>query len=171
MTITLNSVDDLPGVFSELAQDFDKADYVPTLGEFADDLRDIHQNYFLGEFGPSGKDWQPWRWRSPDAPENHPTLNVSGRLRDSLVTDNGDHIEQTDARELTWGTAVPYAGMHNFGGVSTVPAGGLVGRFGGYLPPGKQIVLPQREHVGIDGEKVDQYTETLADAAVEAMRE
>lgn len=171
MTITLNDVNDLPGVFSELAQDFDKADYGPTLGEFADDLREVHQNYFLGEFGPSGKDWQPWRWRSPDAPENHPTLNVTGRLRDSLVTNNGDHIERTDSRELTWGTSVPYAGAHNFGGVSTVPAGGLVGRFGGYLPPGKQIVLPQREHVGIDGNKADQYTETLADAVVKAMKE
>lgn len=171
MTITLDSIDKLTDVFTELGQEFDRADYSPVLGEFADELRDVHQNYFLGEFGPSGADWKPWRWRSPDAPENHPTLNVSGRLRDSLVKDGGEHVETIDQRGMDWGTSTPYAGQHNFGGVSTVPAGGLVGRFGGYLPAGKQINIPQREFVGINTEHADNLTETVADAAVEAMKE
>lgn len=171
MTVTLQSIDELPRLFSELEQDFNRLDYAPALGEIADDLRDVHQNYFLGEFGPSGRDWQPWRWRSPDAPADHPTLNVSGRLRDSLVTENGDHVEEVDSRELTWGTAVPYAGIHNFGGVTTAPATGLVGRFGGYLPPGKQINIPQREFVGITPEITTNYVETVADWAVDELKE
>lgn len=171
MTITLNSVDDLPAVFEELGQEYERIDYAPTMGEFADELREVHQNYFLGEYGPSGADWQPWRWRSPDAPNNHPTLNVTGRLRDSLVREGGEHVENIDPRGMDWGTSVPYAGQHNFGGVSTVPAGGLVGRFGGFLPAGKQINIPQREFVGINEPIATGLVETIADRVVEELKE
>ncbi len=165
-TIVLNDLADLQGVFDGIALQHDKADYAPVLGEFADDLREVHQNYFLGSFGPDGRDWKPWYWRDPDVSNDHPTLIARGRLRDSLVTKSSDHVEDIAPREMTWGTSVPYAGMHNFGGESVVGGSGLVGRFGGYLPPGKVITIPQREHVGINEEITTEFVGTVANAAV-----
>lgn len=169
-TATLDDPGGLQSVFDEIAETFDGIDYAPVLGEFADELKDIHQNYFLGSFGPDGRDWKPWYWRDPGVSNDHPTLIARGRLRDSLLTQSSDHVEEIGTRELAWGTSVPYAGMHNFGGQSVVGGQGLVGRNGGYLKPGTVINIPQREFVGIRGEQASNFAESTADAAVAALK-
>lgn len=168
--IELDDPAQLQGVYDALAADFDGADYQPVLGEFAGDLREIHQNYFLGSFGPSGADWKPWYWRDRDVSNDHPTLIARGRLRDSLLTDSSDHIEDVQSRELTWGTSVPYAGIHNFGGTTTVGGAGLVGRNGGYLRPGTVINIPQREFVGLNEDSTGKIVGKAADAVVDVLK-
>lgn len=169
-TIELDNIEELQGVYDAIAAAHDATNYQGALGVVADDLRDVHQNYFLGSFGPSGEDWKPWYWRDPDVSNDHPTLIAHGRLRDSLVTLSPDHIEAIAPREMTWGTSVPYAGVHNFGAVVTVGGKGLVGRFGGFIPPGSKLTIPQREHVGMNDETTTNVVDKVADAAVEQLK-
>jgi phage gpG-like protein len=167
-TIELDSLDELPQVFLDLEAEYRAATYAEPLGLFAEELRDAHGRMFDREEDPTGRPWEPWHWRPEDAYHDKPTLMVSGRLRSSLESQGGEHIETVRPRDLVFGTSVPYAEIHQEGATITtgIP---LVGRDGGYIPAGTVLHIPQREHVGMNGGQVDRVAELAADHLVDTL--
>jgi phage gpG-like protein len=169
MTESLLDIGELDTLFHDLESRVSGADYSDTLQEVADEFRGIHQSYFDREAGPNGAPWPPWYFRAAWAPPDHKTLNVTGRLRESLFG-GPDHIEDIASRSLVFGTSVEYAYQHQYGGEFEVNET-LIGKRGELLHPGQMINLPQREFVGIDDREVDRVAERIADATVELLKE
>lgn len=161
-------LDQLPGLFGEIGEQISKMEFAEPLAYIADQLRDLHEGYFDAETGPSGEPWSPWFYRSESAPNNHPTLFVTGRLRQSMI-DGPDHIESIDGNTLTFGTGVPYASIHNEG-ASIITGIPLISRGGHYLPAGSQITIPQREFVGMNQPSVDRAGETVLEYVVAQLK-
>lgn len=151
-----------------IAQQVAAIDYTDTLKEEADDLRELHAGYFGAETGPDGNKWRPWYFRSLSAPEDHPTLFVTGRLKQSLI-DGPDHIESVEPRSLTFGTSVPYSAQNQFGGLFPVEQT-LIGRRGGTKSVGEMINIPARPHVGMTVDAVDQLATKIADATITKLK-
>jgi phage gpG-like protein len=161
-------IGEIPRLFAEVSQQLSSMTFEEPLAEIADDLRILHAGYFDSEAGPSGEAWLPWYFRSEDAPKSHPTLFVTGRLRQSMI-DGPDHIETVGPNMLTFGTDVPYAAIHNFGATITtgIP---LIGRGGNYLPAGSRLTIPQREFIGMNDESVDHAGDVILVFATDQLR-
>lgn len=162
----------LAGVYQGVADQFEAINFRPALEKTAKYLSKLHAGYFRSEAGPAGP-WLPWHFRSLSAPAEHPTLRVSGRLAASLEG-GSDHVEEYTGdggsnQGLAWGTAVPYAGIHQAGASFTtgIP---LVSRTGGFLPAGSRITIPARPHVGLTEESVKPILEYVADHAVQSLK-
>lgn len=127
------------------------------------DIADLHQQYFASQSGPSGAAWEPWHWTPAWAPKDHPTLEITGRLRSSLVPGGHDNIAAVTGDELTFGTSVSYASLLNYGGDVAISEA-LVSRDGkGSIPAGTLISVPAREFVGLNEDYVGKMVNNLAD--------
>ncbi len=132
-------------------------------------IGDLHQQYFAMQAGPNGKPWEPWNWTPTWAPKDHPTLEITGRLRSSLIPGGTDNVATVTQDTLTFGTSVSYAPLLNFGGDVAVSES-MVSRDGkGFMPAGTIIFVPAREHVGLSEQFVDRFVEDLADSILEEL--
>lgn len=136
-------------LMDHLLEDMKDLDLGPAFQDIIDGpLTEQVEASFASESGPDGTPWEPWHYRTWWAPEEHPTLFVSGKLKDSFTGGGEGHHEIVDAQEFEWGSDLIYAGIQNYG-ASFVLGIDLVGRDGvGYLPAGHQITIPQRPIVG-----------------------
>lgn len=119
------------------------------------------------EVGPDGNPWEPWHFRTPWAPEDHPTLRVSGDLYWSYLA-GADHVESFGPQEMEFGSALPYAGIHQDGATFTtgIP---MVSRTGGWIAAGTQITIPARPVVGWADETVEAAEQIIGVAMVEML--
>ncbi len=169
MTTYVN-VGEVDSIANQISRSIESLDFTEPLTEISEELFAIHAQYFAREAGPSGQSWPPWYYRALGTPNDHRTLDVSGRLRESVTQSSPDHIQQVEAKRLTWGTAVPYAYKHQFGGVFEVDQP-LIGRDGrGRRMPGDDINIPQREFVGMTSQNLDGFCQMLADFVVRQLR-
>ena len=92
-------------------------------------------NSFLNKSGPNANGLSG-KW--PDLNEKYfeskikkfgtmPTLVASGRLFDSLVNASNDGVNIMEPKRLRWGTSIPYAAVHNFGGGNNIPRRSFLG--------------------------------------------
>lgn len=167
--INLNDVRDVDKVYGRLTMEFERLSFTDPLSDVEVLLEEAHQEYFDNRAGPSGEPWQEWYFRSLDAPEEHPTLEVSGALRDSMRTGGTGNISEITDRSLTWGSGLVYAGIQNFGATFRLGVF-LIGRDGGRIPPGTEITIPQREFMGLTDEKTDEITALLAESVIEQIK-
>lgn len=157
----------LPEYLESIRREFEELRFEPALGRIRDDLRGQYRDQFAAQSGPNGEAWEPWHFRHPMAPDDHPTLQVSGRLAGSLQG-GADGVEEIGERSLVHGTRVPYAGIHQDG--ATFRTGvWLIARDGWYLPPGSRITIPARPFVGISEETLDAACEHVADHIVDSL--
>lgn len=173
MGVTKELIEDLRflgGVFADMEQGYTAHSYEPSLENFSGVLEESHQQGFDSRQSPSGDSWPQWQFRAVDAPDDHETLEVSGRLRGSLKRGGADHVEQIGIRDMVWGTSVPYAAGHQTG-LDFILGVPLVGRGGSpFLPAGTRLRIPQREHVGMSEATLEQLGEMVADATVESLK-
>ena len=127
-------------------------------------LEQAHQQRFLSKKTPTGNSWPEWFFTTPENPL-HDTLEVSGKLRESLQMGGDGHISTKTENELIWGTNVKYAGIHNYG--ATITTGiWLMARGGKWrLPPGSTLHIPQREFMGLNEEITEDIETILLDNA------
>lgn len=124
------------------------------------------ERQFEYEETPSGQPWKPWYWRPIDAPANHPTLFITGRLESSLTDETGDAVRENDGRTLRHGTTVPYAATHEYG-ADLITERPMVGRAGGFLPAGTPIHIPPRPFASLSDNTIGECVAIIADAALE----
>lgn len=63
-------------------------------------LEETHKRHFATQSDPAGNPWPSWYFRRWNTPTNHPTLDVTGRLRKSLLYGMSDHYEDVTDRYL-----------------------------------------------------------------------
>ncbi len=163
------TIDEFASVLDVIGEQVAAMDYTEQLRETADDFRTIHEGYFDRSAGPDGSTWAEWYFRAKNAPADHKTLVVTGRLKQSLIS-GSDHIEEVAPRGMIFGTSVPYSFQNNEGGTFPVDEV-LIGRRGGMKRPGDTITLPKREHVGITETDVDKIANRVADATVAKLKQ
>lgn len=167
--ITVDGMGGVTEVYRDVVAQFAGIDYTGILATVTEVLEAKHADHFTTESGPTGDKWQPWFYRSLEAQDNHPTLDVSGRLKGSLRAGNEGHVQTIRNNELVWGTNIEYARIHQDGGtiVTGIP---LVGRGNVvYLPPGSTLNIPQREFVGLDEPVTDEITQLIAEHVIEVL--
>jgi len=146
--------EELAGYFQEFAANFnDRADYQADLGLMQNDLEEYHAGWFANEHSPSGSTWPPL---SPNTKKRvgiegpDKILVDTGKLRASLTGRSSDSIREIVSEGLnhglSFGTSVEYSIYHQTG----VPENNL----------------PQREHIGINDEILDDFAERIADRTV-----
>lgn len=171
----VDNVASLHNYFEGIIKQARKENYVDFLKEVARTLERIHQHRFQRRQSPSGEDWIPWFFRPTWADPDHETLEITGNLRGSLTEGHSEHVRDIDTNGagfsfLTWGTSVPYAWVHNFGG-SVIVEEALVSRDGKrVMPDGSEINIPKREFVGITEPIVGKIVKTASDTAVESFK-
>lgn len=145
-----------------IIDDLSHIDFSEVMQSELEDLEAVHQSYFDAQAGPRGEGWEPWFWRPTWAPSDHPTLEITGHLRQSLTIGGIENFSFFDRNSLEFGTTVDYAGIHNFGGEVTFTED-MVGRDGsGFKRRGSSVQIPQREHVGMSEEYVSGVVERIA---------
>jgi phage gpG-like protein len=161
-------MDQWPAYLDGIRREVEQMTFQAALGDIRDDLERQYQGEFSTESGPDGTPWDPWHFRRPDAPANHPTLTVSGNLSASLQGGSGN-IEEIGERTLTHGTNLRYAGIHQDGATfrTGIP---LISRGGGYLPVGTKITIPPRPFVGFAEDTIDKACEHVADHVVKTLK-
>lgn len=128
----------------------------------------IHSEYFSSSSGPDGS-WEPWHWRSLDAPESHNTLIVSQKLAFSMQPDADGNINEISGDKLEYGTSIEYAAIHQEGADITtgIPMKSRDGTK--WLPAGSNITIPARPFVGLKDPDEAMLAEELADWIVEPL--
>lgn len=150
-TLRTQQIDDvqfLGGIFVEVEQAYNGADYGPALEGFFPKLEDAHSEFFAGEHSPAGEQW-PALSPVTIAKKGHDIILVeTGALEASLAGRTGDSIRQADARGALFGTSAEKSIFHTVGGPN----------------------LPQREHVGMNDELVDVLADEIANSLVEQLK-
>lgn len=159
----------LPGVIDSIALTTADADVI--LRESAlPVVQDEQQRHFETRSSPNGKPWEPWHWRELGADPNHETLEVTGTLRGSLLEGGSGNILEIAGGELTFGTAIDYAAINNYGG-ETILEKDLIDREGRrIMKAGSRMEIPQREFIGMSLDSVDLLTTELTDSIVERLK-
>ena len=154
MTTKVNTqlIDDiqfLGGIFQEMENGFDEADYTEDLSAFLPVLAEDEQEFFLDEKDSSGAKWAPLAKSTIAAKGHDLILYETGHLEASLVSESGpDHVQNVTHRGLKFGTSDEKAGFHQEG-TSRMPA----------RPP-----------VGITEDTLDKLVDAVADKAVDTLR-
>ena len=128
-----------------------------------------HMENFSSSTSPAGESWEPWHWRSLDAPDTHNTLIVSGELKQSLNYKQSNNISIISATVFEFGTSVAYAAIHQEGADITtgIP---MVARDGTKrLPAGSNVTIPARPFTGLNDERETNLVDALADWIVEPL--
>jgi phage gpG-like protein len=172
MSVVKEEFDDprfLGGVFVQIESQFNSISYEPTLKGWLPDFYQSLERHFDARESPAGQSWPEWAFRAMTAPQSHETLEVSGRLKESLRS-GSEHIEDVGDRHLTAGTSVPYAKIHQEGASFNLGIG-LISRDGSrYLPPGTHINIPARPFMGVDEQSLDSLCDRVADRVVDALK-
>lgn len=118
------------------------------------DLRKRHRRYFDREISPHGRKWKPLAPSTIERKGHDRILFETGRLRRSLIQQTSDSvvkIRRMRGRQLgtiTFGTKVPYAQYHQYGGR-----------------------LPIRKHVGFSIRAGREYRRILHKEIIRALKE
>lgn len=137
----------LGGVFLDVEQGFDSADYSTALEPFITTLEQTHAAGFESESTPGGEKWPPLAPSTVRRKGHDVILLETGRLKSSLVAGGADAVREVSHRGLLFGTQVEYASIHQNG----------------------TSRIPQREHVGMNEETCQSIVDAVADAAVASM--
>ncbi len=132
--------DQAPEALAGMGAAMVQGSYVPAM-ELASEIVDqsVRDN-FTSSASPDGSDWPP-RKRIGDG---HPLLIDTGALLQAATDGGSGHIERLEPRGLVKGVqggVVPYAAVHNYGG----------------------LVMPQREFMGLHDRGEQAVSELLAD--------
>ena len=138
----------LGGVFAEIEQQFNDADYTQLLAQTILDLETAHADYFAEEKSPAGEAWKPLAPLTV-AKKGHDTILFEhGPMPDSLIGTTSDSIREVVSEppnhSLSFGTSDEKSPFHQFG----------------------TSRIPIREHVGVNEPFCDQLAEKTADATV-----
>lgn len=138
---------ELGGRANDIAKDLEKIDKTDAMHECCDVLRQQVTREFALEQDPFGAPWKQWYWSASYPVSPHKTLQASGMLMASFVTQQAGHIERVDGNSLAFGSEVKYAGIHQDGATFRLGIW-LFGRAGGVKRPGDMITIPARPIVG-----------------------
>ena len=114
--------------------------FVPAMERASDIVNQSVRDNFTSSATPDGDDWPP-RKRVGDG---HPLLIETGAMMQAAVDQGSGHIERFEPQGLVKGVqgeAVPYAAVHNYGGLK----------------------MPQREYMGLHDRGEAAVAELLAD--------
>lgn len=117
---------------------------------------------FAGEVNPYGVPWEEWHFSAEYPPVDHKTLQASGALMASFITQHAGHVEEVGEREMIVGSELVYAGIHDQG-ATFITGIWLFGRDGGAIPPGTEITIPQRQIVGWNDELTEKCYDEISD--------
>lgn len=149
---TLLSLDRLAGRFEDMH---------PLMEQFGQYGEDSTRQRFSDQVAPDGERWAPsYRART----QGGETLLDSGRLRASM-----SYLASSSSAE--WGTNVIYAGVHQFGDTIRPKAGGVL-KFnipGLGFRSAHEVVMPQREFLGLSAEDEDELGAIVDDYIAEAL--
>lgn len=143
-----NSIQELGGLFVELDQAYQNADYEPLFQEEIPRMEAFHESVFANEHSPGGEHWPELAPRTIREKGHDVILHRTGRLGSSLFGQTGDSVRATSHRGMLFGTSVEYSIFHTEGGSR----------------------LPRREHVGLNEQYVDELANRVADATVEKLK-
>lgn len=151
-TEVVEGFDGFEDYLKDLSRDFLAATFTNELERFQRTLEEAHLGGFHSGMSPTTEQWAPLA-PSTVKKKGHATILVdTGKLQRSL-TDAGaedairDIIAEPPQHGLVFGTSVEYAGFHQFGTVR----------------------IPQREHVGMGEEELDELVNLVADGVVRAL--
>lgn len=139
--------EDLAGFLEQSFQILVSAPIPVAMQKCVDLARDQVTQQFETESDPEGNPWPEWEWTSEYPVVEHPTLDHTGMLKASFLTQQAGHVEEVNERDLIFGSEVNYANIHDQG-ASFILGIWLFGRHGGALRPGTRITIPQRQIVG-----------------------
>lgn len=131
---------------TQLANRLGAFDWAPTLGNEVrkEVLQGVRDN-FTSSVDPDGKRWKPRKHKG----DGHPLLIDTGKLLQSAVGTGGGRISQVTGSELTVGTTVKYATVHNEG----------------------TSRMPKREFMGVQKKRLKKIDKLIADAGMKAFDE
>lgn len=112
---------------------------------------------------PTGKPWvtlQPWYQEQKKAYKNH-ILSLTGRLSDSI---NSDVV---DGHTVIVGTNVPYAAIHQFGGVIRPKTANALNVGGRAV---KKVTIPARPFLGVSNQDKENILDAVLDHMAAAWR-
>lgn len=163
------SQNDIVGMFIDMERRWQDADYSQFFKRLTRKLEETHKGHFQNSADPAGNPWPSWYFRRWNTPLDHKTLDVSSRLRKSLLYGYSDHYQDITDRYLVWGSTVPYAGIHQFGASFTLGIT-LFGRGGEVKPAGTHITIPARPFVGIKASDFEQLIDAVIDQTIEFLK-
>ena len=117
MTIYLDDMKEIQGVYDGLSEQLNTLDLSEMLEKKLRELIEEHQEHFDTETDSSGKGWKPLKPSTIARKGHEMILFETGRLEDSL-TERGsadqilDFIKEEFFHGLTFGTGVEYAAFH-----------------------------------------------------------
>lgn len=165
---------DWPRYLADFLATDDRADFTVVIDFWHTELQNTAFESFQNKLSPSGAPWLPWEWQSDGTrsrnPTGHPTLDATGTLRMSLYRKGRDNIDIVEPRSGMYGTAVPYAGLHNEGGTVTLDEK-LYHRTNAIKPKkaGGTMKVSQREFLDVTPEMADALANAVADFIVEQL--
>ena len=133
-------------------------------------VEEEQQKHFENRATPGGTPWEPWHWRPIGAPRDHPTLEISGDLRRSMMAGQPGNRADVDAGELEFGSTLDYAGLQNFGGETVLEQDMINRGMNRIRSAGTTMTIPAREFAGFSEESVDGIAESVAAAVVEKLK-
>ena len=140
---------DFQEVYDDISDNFRAAEYNDELSDFNEKLFEFHEAGFALERDPNTSAWPPLAAATIRRKKSDKILVETGRLKRSLTTaGSADHVGEIFDRGLTFGTSVPYSIFHQQG----------------------TSKIPQRAHVGLAPERVDQITKTITKSASNKLR-
>lgn len=155
MTKTIENYLDLAGEFESVVEQFHNISYAPILVALSPKLEELHAFYFSTESDPSGKRWAPLSPVTIKKKGHARILWETSALEKSLMSVTSDSVRdivsEGDQEWLIWGTSIEYAMFHQ--------------------QPGPTSKLPQRRHVGVNEEFVDDLVLEVADQTIKELSE
>jgi len=139
----------LGGIFQEIENAYNAADYEETLSGFLPDLVASHAGHFSERRDSSGSIWPPLAAATIARKGHDVPLVETNRLKESVLSLNHpDHVGGVTHRGLLFGTEVEYGMFHQEGT--------------------KRI--PQRAFVGLESPLLEKIVSGVADHVVESMK-
>lgn len=140
----------LGGIYVLMEEQFRNHDYSDVLNAFLPTLEETHKTHFDTQSDPAANPWPPLAPSTIRRKGHDTILYETGRLKASLAGKTEDSIRAVSERGqgLLFGTSVEYAGFHQDG-----------------------TRLPRREHVGMVDETLQILVDSVADSAVDSLKE
>lgn len=159
-----------PAYLEEILSTDDRADFSPEIDRWHTFLEVEVIGAFEGQRSPEGQKWKPWWWRNRKYHGMTRALIRTGRLFESFVRGGSENVDQISGKRGLYGTSVPYAGIHQYGGESEVTE--TLHRRGSsfvrYLYD--RIDVPPRPMLGVREDMVEVFADSIADGIVNRMK-
>lgn len=159
-----------PAYLEDLLASDDQADYTLEINNWHTFLEREVLASFSHQQSPEGYGWSDWKWRNKKYHGNDNALVASGRLRDSFVKGSGDNIDKIDSKNGMYGSAVEYAGVHQYGSQSVRVGGAIHHRRNKQKYPYDNISVEPRPMLGVRGDMADALADSVADRIIEHMK-